>query len=400
MSADPTAHTSHSRTRIGGRGTAYIQVAFVLAGLVLGLATPWITRGPGLDAALVTGMLVTLGPAVLGVVILIFSLMLGVVQWIADTFTPRLTLFGDSPLVRRTFGFTVGVTVFCITIAVDNGIRGRTEVSVVVPAIAILLLVIVVALVRTLLLRAFTNIQLAHNLSAIATLGREVLDISYPQVAGPAATTLPPLRSTITWPSPVTVLQEIHLDQLLGAAETSNTVIVLRATPGAALQQGTPVADIHGDELSTSAVLDTLVVGDVRTFEQDPLFAVQLLADIALRALDKNDPQSAVETLDYLEDLLTRAASPQTGPLRIADRSATLRIVIHYPGWEDFVRTGLDSVIAGAMDFPTVLLRIKVLLEQVRGRAQPDRHDLLTDRLAWVTDELTTRYPSLLRHRT
>ncbi|WP_228835724.1 DUF2254 family protein [Nocardia abscessus] len=393
----PTRHTSHSRTKIGGRGTGYIQLLFVLTGLLLGLATPWVTRGPHIDAGLVTGMLVTLGPAVLGVVTLIFSLMLGVVQWIADTFTPRLALFGDSPLVQRTFGFTVGVAVFCITVAVDNGIRGRTEVSVVVPTIAILLLVIVVALVRQLLLHAFTNIQLAHNLSSIAARGREVLDLSYPQAAGPASTTMPPLHSTITWPRPVSVLQKVHVDQLLATAEASNTVIVLRATPGTTLQNGTPVADIHGAGLPASAVLNALVIGHARTFEQDPLFAFQLLSDIALRALDKNDPASAVEALDYLEDLLGRAASPQTEPLRVADRSGTLRVVIHYPGWVDFLRTGLDSVIAAAIDFPTVLLRTKVLLEHVRNRAQPDRHDLLTDRLAWATDELTTRFPRLQR---
>ncbi|MFD0359987.1 DUF2254 family protein [Nocardia sp. GCM10030253] len=117
-------------------------------------------------------------------------------------------------------------------------------------------------------------------------------------------------------------------------------------------------------------------MGEARTFEQDLLFSFQLLSDIALRALDKNDPASAVEALDYLEDLLGWIASAQTGPLRVADRSGTVHVVIHYPGWEDFVRTGLDSVIAAAMDFPTVLLRIKVLLEHVRNRARPDRHDL------------------------
>ncbi|MFC9833879.1 DUF2254 family protein [Rhodococcus sp. NPDC127530] len=399
MSTPHTPHALH-RLSIRGRHTGHVQLLFVLAGLGLGLATPRITRGPEMQASLVTGMLVSLGPAVLGVVTLIFSLLLGVVQWMSSTFTPRLTMLGDSPLVRRTYGFTVGVTVFCITVAVDNSIAGRTEISVIVPGIAILLLVVVVALVRKLLLGAFTNIQLAHNLSSIATQGREVLDTCYPETTGPTSSPLPPLHSTITWPRPVTTLQKVHLDRLLAAAEASNAVIVLRETPGTTLQQGTPVTDIHGAELPASTVLDGLEVGTARTFEQDPLFAFQLLADIALRALRTNDPASTIQTLDYLEDLLGRAVSQQTGPRRVADRSGALRLVIHYPGWEDFARTGLDSVIAAAMDFPTVLVRIRLLLERVRNRAQPDRHDLLTDRLAWVTDELTTRFTHLQRHET
>ena len=47
-----------------------------------------------------------------------------------------------------------------------------------------------------------------------------------------------------------------------------------------------------------------------RTFEQDPKYAIRLLVDIAIKALSPavNDPTTAVQALDQIEDLLRRLA--------------------------------------------------------------------------------------------
>ena len=83
-------------------------------------------------------------------------------------------------------------------------------------------------------------------------------------------------------------------------------MIVLRAGMGDTLQQGAPVADLHGGEAADAAVLAGLVTGPERTFDQDPLFAFRLLADIGMRALSPavNDPATAVQVLDTTESLL------------------------------------------------------------------------------------------------
>jgi uncharacterized membrane protein len=60
-------------------------------------------------------------------------------------------------------------------------------------------------------------------------------------------------------------------------------------------------------------------VGPERTFEQDPLFAVRVLADIALRGLSPavNDPTTAVEARDAIDSRLC--------PLAARDLDATKR---------------------------------------------------------------------------
>ena len=368
-------------------------VLYILVGLALGLTVPRIRRGPDLPAQQVIGILSSIGLGVLALVAVIFSLGVLVVRWVAANYSPRLTQFRDTAILRQTFSVALGVSVFCISAAFTIGPRARVSIAVVITAVVFL--VVMAGLLRTLQVTVATSIQLSPVLSSIAARGRDVLDSVYPgdvgATASPAAS-LPEPRTTVTWPNPATVLQRIKVDRLVGAARTANAVIVLGEAPGTTLQCGMPVADIHG-HLPTSVVLDGLVVGSERTFEQDPLFAFRLLTDIALRALRPIDPASTVQALDYLEDLLGRAAAAPTGPRRLTDPTHALRLVIARPGWDDFVRTTLDDLITAAATTPSVLIRIQLLIERVRNRAQPDHHEVLTARLTRVNDHLAKLLP-------
>ncbi|MET7482909.1 DUF2254 family protein [Streptomyces sp. NPDC005538] len=372
-----------------------VQLLCVLAGFGLGLAVPRIGRGPGVPARQVADMLLAVALGVLGTTTVIFSLLFLVVQSAATTFTPRLTLFRDAPIVWRTFACAIGLAVFCGTAALAVG--GRSEVSAAVPVLTGLLLLTLLALLRNLQLRAFAAIQLAPVLNSVTERGRTVLDTLYRGPAGPTAAPLSAPRSTVTWPKAPAVLQQVDVDRLLAAARAADTLVALRATPGATLQHGTPVADVHGGELPASAVLGGLVTGDERTFDQDPMLAFRLLADIALRALSPavNDPATTVQALDGIEDLLGRPAAARAGPRQVADRTGVVRVVIPLPGWEDFLRTGLDDVIAAAVTAPMVLLRLRALLARLRDGDHAPSDPLLTRRLSWVEEELADRFPRL-----
>ena len=64
-----------------------------------------------------------------------------------------------------------------------------------------------------------------------------------------------------------------------------------------------------------------VAVGVERTIEQDPAFAVRIMVDVAIRALSPavNDPTTAVQVLDHLEDLLRLV-----GQTDLSDRGAPL----------------------------------------------------------------------------
>ena len=130
-----------------------VQLLCMLAGLGLGLLLPRISTGSSVASTRVTEALVTIGFGTLGLVSVIFSLLFLVVQWAFGSLSPRLNLFRDDPVVWRTFGVALGVFVFSVTSALV--IANDQQVSVVVPAVEVAAVLLTIALMRVLQVRAF-----------------------------------------------------------------------------------------------------------------------------------------------------------------------------------------------------------------------------------------------------
>ena len=375
-----------------------VQLLCVLAGLGLGLLLPRITTGPSVASTRVTEALVAVGFGTLGLVSIIFSLLFLVVQWAFASLSPRLNLFRDDPVVWRTFGLAVGVFVFSVTAALVIG--NDPQVSVIVPAMEVAAVLLTVALMRVLQVRAFTSIQLAPTLAAIAAEGRAILDDLYrrPWAAGlrPAAV-LPPLRRAVIWPHGQATLQQVDLPRLLRAADSA--VIVLKVCIGDTLQQGYPVADRRGGDATDAALLRGLVIGQERTFHQDPLFAFRLLADIGLRALSPavNDPATAVQVLDTMQSILIPLVARDLDAAEIADDSGAVRVVLALPSWDDYLRTSLDDLIESASRSPMVLLRARGLLTTLLNTAPPQRQPSIAWRLQHTQDLAAGNFPAIWR---
>lgn len=381
-----------------------VQLLCALSGVALGLFVPRISGGPDMPARQVADLLLTLGFGVLGTTAVIFSLLFLVVQWAHTSFTPRLTLFRRSPIVWRTFALAIGLAVFCVTAALTIG--DSSKVTVAVPLVTAILLLAMLTLLRALLLRALASIQLAPVLHSIIERGAAALDTLYPSGAAPAASDRPvtegPPAATVSWPKPTAVLQQIDVKELRKAAREAGAIIVLDKAPGATLHRGAKIADVYGSAMVDATVLGALATGLEPTFEQDPMLAFRLLADIALRALSSsiNDPATAVQALDGVEDLLSGSAASRArdaGPLRVAGPDGVVRVVIRRPTWEDFVRTGIDDVIVAALNSPLVLTRLRTLLTDLEPGAHPHGRDLLNRRRAWVEREMADRFPVLWR---
>jgi len=378
-----------------------VQLLFTVVGLGLGLLLPRITVAPTVASSRVTDALIGVGFGVLGLVSIIFSLLFLVVQWAFSSLSPRLNLFRDDPIVWRTFGLAIGVFVFSVTAALVIG--NDPEVSVIVPVTEVAGVLASLALIRALQVKAFASIQLAPTLSTIAARGRTILDDLYPPPGpdGPhPAPRLPPLRRTVIWPGRQAVLQQLDLRRLAGASGTA--VIVLRARIGDTLQEGGPAADLHGGDVTDAAVLGAMVTGQERTFDQDPLFAFRLLADIGLRALSPavNDPATAVQVLDTIESLLQPLASRDLDVAEIADDDGTLRLVLALPSWDDYLQTALDDLIESGSRSPMVLLRAQAMLSSLLDAAPPRRKPSIAWRLRRAEEFAAGNFPVLWRNIT
>jgi uncharacterized membrane protein len=324
------------------------QLIYTALALVIGTTLPRLELDPVVSGNRTSTMLFAIGGGMVTFIGLVYSMLFLVVQWASTSFTPRLNLFRDDPLVWHSFGFFVGALVFTLTSGLAIG--GRIEVSWLVPAVGILTILAALALFRILQTRAFKSIQLAATLDAISTRGRAVLAAFYdellPAEQGPPAGELPPVRTSIRWDGPEAVLQGIDLARLVRVAQLADAIVVVEVTVGRTILDGSVVVRVHKNPVERSEILPALTIGKERTFDQDPLLAFRLLVDIALRALSPalNDPTTATQVLDCLDSLLRIVARRDLAVGRVEDPDGALRVIVVLPTWDDYLALASDEI--------------------------------------------------------
>jgi uncharacterized membrane protein len=181
------------------------------------------------------------------------------------------------------------------------------------------------------------------------------------------------------------VLQVIDVPPLLRRAEQEDVTIEFRIRPGQTLVEHGILAVVHGHPRSAldHDILAALNTGNERTFEQDPLLALRVLADIALRAISSaiNDPSTAVQALDAIHGLLRTLTTRELEIGHARDNDGQVRVVVPMPTWDDFVGVALDEIIATPTSSIRLRRRLQRLLEQLTECAPPEVHSTLSMRL-------------------
>src|SRR5262249_14373062 len=119
--------------------------------------------------------------------------------------------------------------------------------------------------------------------------------------------------------------------------------------------------------LPEEALRGAIELGTERTFEQDPKYAIRLLVDIAIKALSPaiNDPTTAVQALDQIEDLLIRLGRRRLEIGAYHDAGGKLRLLIVHPSWEDFLRVAFDEIRFYGASSVQVMRRMKALVDEL-----------------------------------
>ena len=357
-----------------------VQLAYVVALFALSVALSHVGAGPMVPASVVVPMLFALAGALVSFIAIVYSLLFLVVQWASSAYSPRLHLFRDHPLVWHSCGFFAGTIVYCIAGGLALG--GETQVSLAVPAGALFLILIALALFRSLQATALGSIQLAPTLETIASRGRLVLDALYSTEYGERGADdgadLPPVIAEVYWKAPPRVLQQVDLPKLVRLTERAGAVVVLEKRVSEQLVERGLVARVRGNTpgLSEAQILGTLAVGAERTFDQDPLLAFRLLADIALRALSPaiNDPTTAVQALDSIDGLIRPLCTRDLDVGQVAGTDGHIRVILAMPRWDDFIALSCDEITLAARDVPAVLSRLEQILAGLVTLAFPARH--------------------------
>jgi len=138
-------------------------------------------------------------------------------------------------------------------------------------------------------------------------------------------------------------------------------------------------------------------LGRERTLEQDPAFALRILVDIAIRALSPavNDPTTAVQVLDYIEDLLLHLARRwPDGDGEFRDAQGRCLVLIPVRRWEQYLELATTEIRQYGAASIQVLRRLRATLEELAAEIPPQHRQAVERELGKLDLTVTTNFPT------
>jgi uncharacterized membrane protein len=175
-----------------------------------------------------------------------------------------------------------------------------------------------------------------------------------------------------------------------------DAVIRLVRAMGDHVPAGGILLHVYGPrELPERRLRRAVVLGDERTIDDDPAFAIRMLVDVAIKALSPavNDPTTAVQSLDRIEDLLRYAASKHLSTGTVTDSRGAVRLVYPTPTWEDLVELALDEIRAFGAGQYQVARRLRALLDALIADLPEKRHPPLVQQRTLLDDAISSAIP-------
>ncbi len=372
-------------------GTPWIvPLAYALPAVAAGLTVPRLEGQ--LFPSLVSPMSVASASAIYssiasGMIALtgiVFSLTFVMVQFSATAYSPRLVLWiARDPVMLNAMGLFAATFLYSVT-ALAGVDRNRSGAVPFISVWIVVGLLVGSVIMFAALLHRISVLQVNRMLIFTGNQGREVIATLY----SPLTSAVVPPDSTPEEQLPVTLtvvyrgrpraIQAMDMERLVQLARSSDSLIEAVSAVGDTVVDETPLLLVRNGArpVSEADLRKAIVLGNGRTFEQDPKYALRLLVDIAIKALSPavNDPTTAVQALDQIQDLLLRLGRSQLEVGRYSDAEGKLRVIIRFPAWEDFLRLAFDEIRSYGCNSVQVMRRMKALISDLIGALPAHRH--------------------------
>ena len=323
-----------------------------------------ISAATAIYSAIASGMIALTG--------IVFSLTFVMVQFSATAYSPRLVLWvARDPVMSHAVGMFTATFLFAIAALAGVDRNGSGKVPFVSTWVEVVLLVGSVGMFIALIQRVGL-LQVNRMLIFTGEQGRKVITTLYPSSNRAEAVTEPfdfhalPCTQTLIYHGRPRSVQAVEVPALVNLAKVSGGVIEMIATVGDTVLELTPILRVHGAErpIDGRKLRGAVEIGEERTFEQDPKYAIRLLVDIAIKALSPaiNDPTTAVQALDQIEDLLLRLGQRHLEIGTYRDSDGKLRLVVPFPTWDDLLRLAFDEISAYGASSVQVMRRMNALV--------------------------------------
>ncbi len=324
---------------------------------------------------------------------IVFSLAFVMVQFSSTAYSPRLVLwFSRDPVISHGMGIFTATFIYSLAALAWVDRNGSGE----VPFFStwlVVLLVIASVLVLALLVQRLAALQVSGVISFVGRKGRQAIaEIYFLVVTSEAdkhAIIDPPnspmidlpVTQTVVYTGEPMVIVAYDGQALVKLASEVEGVIVMPCAIGDSVLEGDTLLAVHGGHraIPQTVLRRAVRLERQRSFDQDPKYALRLLVDIAIKALSPavNDPTTAVQALDEIEDLLLRLGTRQLEVGTVTDKTGALRLIFPTPTWEDFLSLAFDEIRFYGMTSLQVMRRLRTALYDLASRVPRERQQAL-----------------------
>ena len=341
---------------------------------------------------------------------IVFSLTFVMVQFSATAYSPRLVMWvAREPVVSHALGVFIATFLYPLGMLawVDRNESGTVPF---ISAWMVVGLLLVSMAMFIALIERVSMLQVNRMLIFIHGQGRKAIDQLYlaransvDAAAGAEEIAKASVNQTINHTGHPRVVQAIDMKGLVNLATKSGALIEVIPAVGDTIIEMTPLFRIRGGQqpIDPASLKNQIDLGEERTFEQDPKYAIRLIVDIAIKALSPaiNDPTTAVQALDQIEDLLLRLGSSCLEDGTFRDGQGIVRVVISFPTWDDFLRLSLEEIRSYGADSVQVMCRMKALITNLIELLPPERQPALQYCDRRLQDSITKTFEGAEDHK-
>jgi uncharacterized membrane protein len=369
----------------------------------------------GISVASAQAFLSAVASGMMALTGIVFAIAFVMVQFSAIAYSPRLALwFARDEALFHALGVFVATFIYSLATLgwIDRNGSGT------VPMLSLLLVVVLVTVSMLLfswLVQRLGNLQIANVLRLIGDKGRSVICEMFQRAdqaaereckadAASTETRLAPVTQALRYSGEPRTIARFDIATLIRQARQAEATIVMVCAVGDTLVDDTLMLRVHGGKrrLPEDELARAIELQPERTFEQDPKYPIRLLVDIAIKALSPaiNDPTTAVQALDQIEDLLRRLGRQDLDAGYARDTSGVLRLIFPMPTWEDYLALAFDEIRQFGATSVQVMRRLRSalagLMDSTKDPARAEalrryiKHlDLVIDRSALDAEDQT-----------
>jgi uncharacterized membrane protein len=391
------------------RSLIAIPATYLVGAVALGALAPTIdsTRDAPLrlDAGMDTArdILTSTATGMIAFTGLVIASVLVVVQFAAGQYSPRLILwFRRDRLVKHAIGSFLAAFVYALVALRAFERRDEQYAPDLTVTLALVLLVGAAVLFLALLQRTIDRLRPRALYAAVEREAVAAIHAVYPRPLGESDPARPrggpdddeswrvPDPRPLHWAGDPGVVTAFDRELLVQAAAAADVTLELAVAVGEFVDPGQLLLLVHaaggegGSALAPRVLRAGVEVGEERTIEQDPAFAMRIVVDTAIRALSPavNDPTTAVQGLDVLEPIVRELAARDLEASFARGGDGRVRLAWPSPGWEDVLDLAFDEIRAYGAGSIQICRRMRALLEDLRASATPRRHAAIDAQIA------------------